>query len=151
MPGLRVWRATEADAERFADLHGLSFAVGWTPEAMSAQLSLPGAVGILAGSAKVEGFALGQVVVDEAELRSIGVAPAARGNGLGRALLRAFEREAAADGATRVVLEVAADNAPARALYARFGYRESGCRAGYYRSGRPEPVDALVLFRDIYQ
>ena len=42
-------------------------------------------------------------------------------------------------------LEVAATNAPARALYARLGYGPAGRRGGYYRPAGGPPVDALVL------
>jgi ribosomal-protein-alanine N-acetyltransferase len=45
-----------------------------------------------------------------------------------------------------VFLEVRESNAAARALYARFGFREGGRRRGYYR----KPVeDALVLVCDL--
>jgi ribosomal-protein-alanine N-acetyltransferase len=43
-----------------------------------------------------------------------------------------------------VILEVAADNPAARALYARAGFREVGRRRNYYR--RPaRRADALIL------
>jgi ribosomal-protein-alanine N-acetyltransferase len=42
-------------------------------------------------------------------------------------------------------LEVAAANAPARALYAAAGYQRVGERRGYYAGG----IDALVLARPL--
>lgn len=86
-------------------------------------------------------FLLGRVIADEAELLTLATDPAARRQGAGRALVTAFAQEAAARGATTAFLEVASDNAPARALYAATGWQEAGQRRNYYAQG----VDALVL------
>ncbi|PWE31201.1 ribosomal-protein-alanine acetyltransferase [Maritimibacter sp. 55A14] len=91
------------------------------------------------------GFALGRVVAGEAELLTIAVARDLRRAGRGQTLLAEFEALAAAKGAAEIFLEVAEDNAPARALYARMGYRGAGRRAGYYRRPDGRPLDALVL------
>lgn len=91
------------------------------------------------------GFALGRVIADEAELLTLAVAPDARRLGHGRALLAAFETGAQTRGAAQAFLEVAADNAAARALYTAAGWTESGRRPGYYRTSGGQNVDALVL------
>lgn len=70
-----------------------------------------------------------------ARLYSIAVAPEARGAGIGEKLLAAVEREARRRGRTRCRLEVRKDNAAARRLYERRGYRAFGTRAGYYEDG----------------
>ncbi len=79
---------------------------------------------------------------DVADVMTVAVAPAARGRGLGRTLLAELERRASAAGAHHVMLEVRADNAPARALYAAAGFDLVSTRRGYYQPGS---VDALVL------
>lgn len=87
---------------------------------------------------------MARVVADEAELLTIAVEPARRGQGLGRALLEAVIVHAAALGAAQLHLEVAVDNAAALALYERAGFARAGRRRGYY--ARPgERVNALVL------
>jgi ribosomal protein S18 acetylase RimI-like enzyme len=43
---------------------------------------------------------------------------------VGRALLAAAEAHAVAIGCCKLTLEVLEDNAPARGLYARFGFRD---------------------------
>ncbi len=98
---------------------------------------------LLSGSG--EGFALGRVVAEEAELISLAVAPAARRQGLGRALLADFTAAAKARGAQRAFLEVAADNSAALALYRVAGWRESGRRAAYYQRPQGPDIDALLL------
>jgi ribosomal-protein-alanine N-acetyltransferase len=109
----------------------------WSEAALAAALAAPRTFLCEAP----EGFALGRTAADEAELLTIAVAPEARRRGIGAALLAAFEAEAAARGAAGAYLEVAADNAAARALYDRSGWRQAGLRRGYYGGG----VDAVIL------
>ena len=91
------------------------------------------------------GFALGRVILDEVELLTIATAPAARRQGIGRALLGAFETEAKGRGAALAHLEVAADNAPAMALYRACGWAETGRRKGYYPRADAGAVDAVLM------
>jgi ribosomal protein S18 acetylase RimI-like enzyme len=70
-----------------------------------------------------------------ARLYSIAVAHAARGRGLGEALLSAAERTALARGCQRLRLEVRQDNAGAIRLYERLGYRRFGAYSGFYEDG----------------
>ena len=93
----------------------------------------------------LQGFALARATLDEAELLTIAVHPTAQGRGIGRRLMARLTETLAARGVTRLHLEVAADNAAARALYAACGLVETGRRRGYYRTGRVAPVDALLL------
>jgi len=55
-------------------------------------------------------------------IHDLAVIPECRGNGIGRALLRAAEAHALRRGCGRLTLEVRDDNTPARALYASFGF-----------------------------
>ncbi len=55
--------------------------------------------------------------------------------GVGRQLLQAAERYARAHGRDFLRLEVRYDNAPAIALYEKFGYRTFGRYPGYYADG----------------
>jgi ribosomal-protein-alanine N-acetyltransferase len=63
-------------------------------------------------------------------------------------VLGALATEAAHRGVRRLVLEVARNNHPALALYAREGFVEIGVRSGYYRQAGGL-VDAIVLARMI--
>lgn len=92
------------------------------------------------------GFAFGRVVIDECELLTIATDPQARRQGIARHVMGEFVDEARARGAAMIHLEVAADNAPARALYAAFGFVETGRRRNYYAATATEPArDALNL------
>lgn len=115
----------------------------WSEAEFAALLALPGTLLLT----QAGGFVLGRVVLDEAELLTIVTAPAQRRQGIGAALMAAFHRRAAAQGAVTVFLEVAAGNAPAQALYARSGYALRGRRRGYYRHPDGQAEDALILGR----
>jgi ribosomal-protein-alanine N-acetyltransferase len=78
----------------------------------------------------------------EADVQTVAVAPAAQGLGLGRILLEALIGQARERGATSLLLEVRADNAPAIGLYSKRGFEQIAIRRRYYQ---PEDVDALVM------
>ena len=92
-------------------------------------------------------FALVRVVADEAELLTIATDPAHRRRGLARALMEAWQAEAARRGATRAFLEVAADNAGAMALYRAAGFAETARRRVYYARRDGPAVDAVIMSR----
>lgn len=73
--------------------------------------------------------------LDSARIYSLATAAAARGRGIGSALLDAAEIEAAARGCRRLRLEVRRDNAPAQRLYSGHGYQPIGERIDYYADG----------------
>jgi ribosomal protein S18 acetylase RimI-like enzyme len=65
---------------------------------------------------------------DEACLTAMWVAGHARGIGVGEALILAASADAREQGVSRLTLDVADDNAPARKLYERMGFRPTGRR-----------------------
>jgi ribosomal-protein-alanine N-acetyltransferase len=95
------------------------------------------------------GFLLGRVVLDEAELLTVAVHPAAQGRGIGGALVAAFLAQASSRGARRAFLEVAEDNASARAVYTRAGFAPVGRRKGYFHAPDGRRIDAIVMARDL--
>jgi ribosomal-protein-alanine N-acetyltransferase len=104
----------------------------------AAQLGLPGVLGFLD---EAGGMMLIRVAADEAEILTIGVAPEARGTGLGARLLDTAAAVARDAGAAKLFLEVSARNAPARALYTKAGFTQVGRRRRYYADG----ADALIM------
>jgi ribosomal-protein-alanine N-acetyltransferase len=135
------------DAEPLAAIHRQCFAAPrpWAAAEIVAILATPGAFLL----SEPGGFLIGRVLADEAELLTLAVAPEARRRGVAARLLAAFLDRAARAGASRAFLEVAADNAPARALYAAAGFAESGRRPRYYRHPDGSAVDALILARSL--
>jgi ribosomal-protein-alanine N-acetyltransferase len=138
-------------AALLAGMHRICFAEPWDERAMADLLAMPGTYGYLAMPAAGEamgpghpyGFILCRVAADEAEVLTLLVLPPYRRRGLAvRLLAQAMER--ARLGAANVLfLEVAADNARARALYSAEGFEQVGCRPRYYGNA----IDALVMKR----
>lgn len=90
---------------------------------------------------QVAGFAAMLLVAPEAELETLAIARVQQRQGLAVLLLDAFCRELKSACITEVLLEVRESNAPARALYRRLGFRESGRRPRYY----VDPLEDAVL------
>jgi [ribosomal protein S18]-alanine N-acetyltransferase len=116
-------------AEPLALLHARCFPEEpWDAEALRRILALSGGFGRLAWQGDMTiGFVLARDLGDECEILSLGVVP-----------------ESERQGRPSAVLEVAADNAAARALYTRAGFVAVGHRPRYYRRAG-EVVDALIL------
>lgn len=114
----------------------------WGEVALREELAHPGrAVLVAEADAVVAGYVDVGVVADVADLHRVVVAASHRRRGLASRLLAAGRAAARERGAERMLLEVAADNTAALALYAAHGFEPISRRRGYYAGGR----DALVL------
>lgn len=125
-----------------AQLHAAAFHTGrpWSADEFAALLQDPHTHIVTHPG----GFALWRAIADEAELLTIAVDPVHQRQGIGRALLHALAATANTQAAT-LILEVAADNAAALALYLGAGFQTVGRRQGYYRRGDGPAADALIL------
>ena len=128
-------------ARALAGLHAEAFDSPWSETAFADLLGQTG----VALQGENDGFILVRTVVDEAEILTLAVRPSARRRGLGARLVRAAAARVAASGAKRMFLEVAEDNAPARALYDAQGFEAAGRRRGYYPRPDGPAADALLL------
>lgn len=142
--------ASARDASALASLHAVSFRQGWSDGEFAQMLRERNIVAHRATVGRaLHGFILSRLAAGEAEILSVAVAAARRGRGLARALLNLHLRRLAGLGVRAVFLEVDENNAPARRLYQRAGFREVGRRPGYYQQGGDPPATALVLRRDL--
>lgn len=143
-----------------ADLHAKAFNEPWDSPwdavAIARLLDLDTVAGLAAwpaqgagtrevGTDAPAGMVLVQAAAGEAEILTIAVDPRARRQGLGLLLLDGAAIWAAAHGAERLLLEVAADNPAARGLYQKAGFTTVGRRRGYYGRGKQAPADAEVM------
>ena len=126
---------------RLAILHVEAFAAPWNAITLSDLMIQAGVFAVM----HPDGFILCRTVVDEAEILTLAVGSTARRAGLGQRLVEAAAAFARQSGAARLYLEVAEDNAAARALYARCGFVVDGRRRGYYARPDGDAVDALLL------
>lgn len=82
---------------------------------------------------------------DVGHVKDLAVRPGARGEGVGRTLLRSALARLRATGTAVARLEVRVGNDPARSLYAGEGFEPIRRETNYYRDGE----DALVLAIDL--
>jgi len=138
---------SRADLGPLARLHAQCFAEdAWDAAALESILAMKGAEARLAEeAAQPVGLLFAVIVAEEAEILTLGVAPRARRRGIARLLLGDLFARARALGARCVVLEVAADNSAALALYESIGFRTVGLRHGYYHRENGPAIDAWLL------
>ena len=142
--------ARAGDAAGLAAIHATGFERGWdasefehmlADRLIHAHLARPG------GKGAPSGFAMSRLVVDEAEILTVAVAPSARRAGLATLLLQHHLGRLSAAGAKKVFLEVAEDNVPAIRLYRRHGFDEIARRTAYYARAKGPPATAIVMQR----
>ena len=135
-----------ATAARLAAIHAAAFAPtgarGWSADEIQDMAAADGGVLVLAE----QGFALGRVLGDEAELLRAPVEPAAQGIGLGLNLVEKITHEMIRIGANSVYLEVCEHNIRALSIYLRIGYLHAGRRKAYYRCGE-KAADAIIMVK----
>lgn len=102
---------------------------------------------VLDGGEGIAGYAGLDYGGELADVMTVAVVAGHRGRGLGDALLGELLRRAAGSGAASLMLEVRADNVPARRLYERHGFEEVSVRRRYYRQPDGPDVDAVVMRR----
>jgi [ribosomal protein S18]-alanine N-acetyltransferase len=90
---------------------------------------------------EIAGFILSERSADVAHIITLDVLDRFRRRKIGSILLKSAEREAASQGATRMVLETATTNKPAIALWNKHGYRQFVTIRNYYGRG----LDAFEL------
>ena len=142
--------ASLRDAPALAQIHGASFHRGWSEGEFENMLSERNTlVHRLRMGRKVIGFSVSRIGADEAEILSIAVAQSHRGRGLSNTLLLTHLGHLAGRGVRTVFLEVEENNQPARRLYKRAGFAVAGRRERYYRQASGEPLNALLMRRDL--
>ena len=78
-------------------------------------------------------------------MADVSSAPAARRQGYADALLQRWSADCAANGVTRLLLEVRESNAAAQALYRKHGFADMARRRGYYSLSDGAREDALIM------
>jgi [ribosomal protein S18]-alanine N-acetyltransferase len=150
---------TEADLDTVAEVEKTAYTHPWTRKHFSDSLHAGYPAVLLLGEAlpgevvhpsRVDGrLLLGYLVampgVDEVHLLNITVAPAQQRQGWARVMLDALALWSRGQGAQWLWLEVRYSNAPARALYQRYGFAQVGLRRAYYPVGQREREDAVVM------
>lgn len=94
------------------------------------------------------GYAIVQLVIDEAHLLNICVRPEMQGQGYGRRILEHVIDHVITRSATLIVLEVRRSNLRAQQLYDQMGFNEMSIRRGYYPAEQGRE-DAILMGLDL--
>ena len=89
-------------------------------------------------------FIVYRIVLDEAEIITIGVNPEMRRQGIASAMIGIIEKNIKNQGVKKIFLEVAANNIPGQKLYENHGFNRVGLRPKYY-----DGIDAILMSKDI--
>lgn len=134
--------------EEMAALHARCFSVrSWSVAEFEQLVQARGMIWLT--SRDNDGLIFAQYLPPEAEILTVAVSPEARRKGIGRELIDGLLSVLPAVKVSELFLEVAEDNAAARALYESCGFAEAGRRKGYYPRGQGPAVDALILRRTL--
>lgn len=98
----------------------------------------------LVGEAVI-GYAGYWLILDEAHITNIAVAPKWRRQGVARRLLHQLFVSATEKGACQATLEVRQSNTGAQTLYAEFGFVAAGLRRAYYTDNKE---NALIMWQN---
>lgn len=93
----------------------------------------------------IVGFAICQIILDEATLFNIAIDPAHQQQGLGRKLLQQLIHKLHQHSVSTLWLEVRQSNLPAQKLYDSLGFNTVTQRKHYYPLANNQREDALVM------
>ena len=99
---------------------------------------------------KQVGFLVAHVVLDEAHVVNLAVAPEWRRMGIGRLLLDTLLRQLFEEGARWAYLEVRESNTPALILYGSLGFYRVALRQGYYSDNGESTVLMNLELSSVY-
>ena len=149
-----VRRLNLDDCQAIADLETQLFAGRFTAQSLRDMLNKPAfygavlpAVGQAVGqAAAIHAYYLSTISADCADIIAIGTHRDWQRRGFGRIMLEHLIGVTERQHVEKILLEVAADNMPARQLYDSCGFVEIGCRKNYYKR-RETRCDAVIMAR----
>jgi len=142
---LREMKAEDVDS--ILEIERLSFLTPWSRDSFEAELRNGLAKYVVAEvDGRIAGYGGMWIVLDEGHITNIAVHPDYRGQKLGERITQALLDIAGESKADAVTLEVRTSNEPARNLYRKLGFVESGIRKGYYTDSGE---DAIIMWKKI--
>lgn len=142
-PDFRIRGMHEADLARVLEIENASFSTPWKePTFRGLMRRTDTDLYVAEMDGRVAGYAVCWTVIDQSELGNVAVAPEARGQGVGGALVDTVIERVKERGAHELFLEVRESNRGAQSVYKERGFIVVGRRRSYYA----QPAeDALVM------
>ena len=116
-------------------------AAHWSPE-QYAKLVATGLVLVAERNRQLCGVVCAKSVAGDWELENIVVASHSLRQGVADSLMRALLDRIGSSAVSRIFLEVRESNSPARRLYEKHGFKETGRRRNYYQN----PLEDAILY-----
>ena len=139
---LQIRRVTYADLPQVIAVERRSFPTPWSLAMFVLELSKPSGICLaVADGDSLVGYLVCSRYADVWHLMNVAVSPDRRREGIASQLLDRLFDEAGPQ--AHYTLEVRTSNAPAIALYERFGFRPAGHRRRYYHDNGE---DALIMW-----
>ncbi|KIX90526.1 alanine acetyltransferase [Staphylococcus microti] len=141
---LNIRRMVKEDVPAIFDIERVSFQQSsWTIDAFYHELEQNNFAHyfVMTYDEKIIGYIGLWIVVDQAQITTVAVAPEYRGYGLGQLLLN-YAKNFASTIATMMSLEVRENNHVAQHVYQKMGFEFGGKRKNYYGDGE----DAYVMW-----
>ena len=131
---------------QIAQLEKRCFSDPWSEKSIASELENPLSVWLVAvDGGQLIGYVGSQTLLGETDMMNLAVAPEARRQGTGRALVLALVDALTEKGSHSLMLEVRVSNTPAQKLYESLGFSQVGRRPKYYVNPRE---DALILRKE---
>ena len=131
---------------QIAQLEKRCFSDPWSEKSIASELENPLSVWLVdVDGGQLIGYVGSQTVLGETDMMNLAVAPEARRQGTGRALVLALVDALTEKGSHSLMLEVRVSNTPAQKLYESLGFSQVGRRPKYYVNPRE---DALILRKE---
>ena len=142
-PPMTIRTLAYSDLPQVISIERRSFPTPWSLAMFVLELSKPSGVCLAAASGRrVSGYLICSRYDQAYHLMNIAVEPSMRRAGIGAELIEAMIERAGAD--QSFTLEVRTSNAPAIALYERYGFKSVGTRPRYYAD---TGEDAIIMWR----
>ncbi|MDF1597442.1 MAG: ribosomal protein S18-alanine N-acetyltransferase [Acidimicrobiia bacterium] len=130
------------DVRAVSALERLVYPEPWSEGVFDDELAQPNREYLVAvEGGEIVGYAGMMVILEDAHITTMSVAPAARGSGIAKRMMVQLIDLALATGAKHLTLEVRRSNESAQALYRKFGLAPVGVRKDYYLN-----EDALIMW-----
>ena len=143
---MTIMQMTSAHVPQVARLERVCFQDPWSEQSIASELENPLSLWLVAMEEdRLLGYVGSQTVLDETDMMNVAVDPAARRQGVARALIQELTAQLKQRGSRKLSLEVRASNLGAIRLYESLGFVRLGCRPGYYRNPRE---DAWILGKE---
>lgn len=136
-------RMTPEDVPFISRLEEETFSMPWSPDSF---LEMIGKEDARYYVAEQDGCILGGcgvlMIAGEGNITNVVIAPEARNQGIGTAMLRHLMAEGDREGLTAYTLEVRVSNAAAIHVYEKLGFVSAGIRPGFYE----KPTEDAIIY-----